>query len=296
MNKEIKKEVGIRLGFITDEVSNDLLQAADFAEHFGVRNIELRSVDGLSPFQFTDEKVKEIGEICRARGLSVNAISAPLFKCDIKNDGEYRSHVEGFDRLSDQALRLGARIIRGFDFWECGASLDERAERFQPIIDICRAKDIICAIEYDPSVHSSTPKKLSEFLNYVNDSKIMALYDPGNGVFTAPDEKPYPDAYELLKDRIVNVHVKDARIVDGHAEVVKVGDGLVDWSSLFKRLIADGYRGCVTLETHYRKNVVLTEEQLKLPGGYAFSAGAYEASAESMESLLKIIDKIKEND
>ena len=74
-----------------------------------------------------------------------------------------------------------------------------------------------------------------------------------------------------------------------------MGTGSADFVGIFKKLIADGYSGAVMLETHYRKNVELTEEQLKRPGGNAFSAGAYEASEESVVALKEIINKALED-
>ena len=90
------------------------------------------------------------------------------------------------------------------------------------------------------------------------------------------------------------MHVKDGINTDGHTTAVKVGTGSADFVGIFKKLIRDGYSGGVMLETHYRKNSELAEEQLKRPGGDAFSDGAYEASEESIIALKEIINKALE--
>jgi len=98
-----------------------------------------------------------------------------------------------------------------------------------------------------------------------------------------------------VKPYLAHIHIKDADIIDGKPDGVKIGAGLVDYKTLFARLIDDEYCGNVMLETHYRKNVELTEEQLKRPGGSTFSLGAYEASEESIVELKKIINSCKED-
>ena len=68
-----------------------------------------------------------------------------------------------------------------------------------------------------------------------------------------------------------------------------MGTGLVDYPALFARLRADGYDGWLSLETHYRKNAELSEEQLRRPQGAGFTAGGWEATAESAEALKELL-------
>ncbi len=291
----MKKGIPFSVGVITDEVSQSLAEAIDFCKGFGLTALELRSVDGVSPFEWTEEQVKEMKALCDEQGMRVTAISAPLFKCEIDDREAVAAHVASFERLCGFAKILGAELIRGFDFWDCGASLEARAKEYLPIIELCEKYDVRCALEYDPKVHSSDPIKLSDMVSAIDHPRIGALYDPGNGLFSNPAITPYPQGYEALADKLCHVHVKDAVVNDSAmgAEGVCVGQGQVDWHGLFTRLLADGYTGCVMLETHYRKNIELTEEQLQRPGGYGFSEGAYGASLESMEALLSIIKQVQ---
>ncbi len=293
--KELWDKLPFRVGVITDEVSQSLPCAIEFCERFGLCEVELRSVDGVSPFDWTEEQVREMKRLCDEHGMHVAAISAPLFKCDIDDPAAIAEQVRSFERLAGFAGILGTRLIRGFDFWECGASLAERAEQYRPIIELCEKYDVICALEYDPKVHSNTPQKLAQTVEAIRHPRIAALYDPGNGVFSDREGVPYPDGYEALKDRLCHVHVKDAVADDSPvgAEAVCVGKGQVDYLGLFRRLLSDGYSGCVMLETHYRKNAELSEEQLQRPGGYGFSDGAYDASLESMTALIQIIEEAR---
>ncbi len=282
-----------KLGVITDEVTQDIFEAAEFCKKHGLDCMEVRSVNDHSPFDFTDQDIADINAAAKKYDLSVCAISAPLFKCDFDDDKAIASHVQNFEKCAVRANQIGAKMIRGFDFWDSGVSLEKRAEKYKDIAQICQKYDIICVIEADPSVHSNTPHKTAELVKAIDSPYIKVLFDPGNEVWV--NEKASDDAYMAVKPYLAHIHIKDADIIDGKPDGVKIGAGLVDYKTLFARLIDDEYCGNVMLETHYRKNVELTEEQLKRPGGSTFSLGAYEASEESIIELKKIINSCKED-
>lgn len=283
-----------KLGIITDEVSQDIFEAAEFAKKHCLDSLEIRSVNNHSPYELTDKDVAEIKKAANENGLEIVAISSPLFKCDFLDEAAKKEHIEGFKKCVKIAKELGATMIRGFDFWSNGISLNDRAKAYAPIVKICEKEDITCVIEFDPSVHSSTAKLTAELVNEINHPRVKALFDPGNLPFADPNTPPFPNAYNQLMPNIAHIHIKDTVVIDGKADCVKIGGGMVDYKDMFKQLIKDGYTGNVMLETHYRKNVELTEEQLKRPGGVDFTNGAYPASEESIISLKNIIESALE--
>lgn len=286
-------KIKFKLGVITDEVTQDIFEAAEFCKKHGLECMEVRSVNDHSPFDFTDQDIADINAAAKKYDLSVCAISAPLFKCDFDDDAAIAFHIANFEKCAMRANQIGAKMIRGFDFWDSGVSIEKRAEKYKNIAQICQKYDIICVIEADPSVHSNTPHKTAELVKTIDSPYIKVLFDPGNEVWV--NEKASDDAYMAVKPYLAHIHIKDADIIDGKPDGVKIGAGLVDYKTLFARLIDDEYCGNVMLETHYRKNVELTEEQLKRPGGSTFSLGAYEASEESIVELKKIINSCKED-
>ncbi|MBE5782694.1 MAG: sugar phosphate isomerase/epimerase [Clostridiales bacterium] len=281
-----------QLGIISDEVSQNLREAAAFAKAYGLSALELRSVNDRGPFEWAMEDAQTIKAIADEFDLSIAAISSPLFKCSIHDEKAVSQHIAGFRRCAEYCHLFGCKLIRGFDFWDCGASLAERAEKFAPIIEICREYGITCALEYDPSVHASTPKKIKEIVESIHDPCIRALFDPGNGLFSTPNSHPYPDDYHLLKPLLVHIHMKDAICTEEGTQAVKIGDGQVNYPEFFQALKDDGYEGYLMLETHYRLNAQISEELLKLPGGSTFSQGAYAASKECMEAIQKMMNQL----
>lgn len=283
-------EIKFKLGVITDEVTQDIFEAAQFCHKHGLKCMEVRSINGRSPFDYTDEDVEQIVAAAKKYDLEVSAISSPTFKCEYNDEEAIKANVAGFEKCAIIANKLGAKYIRGFDFWNKDVPVEVRATMYSEIIALCEKYDVYCALESDPAVHSSTPHKLAELLTAINNPRIKALFDPGNEIWVTG--RASEDAYNKLAPcGIVNVHVKDGVNTNGHTNAVKVGTGVADFVGIFKKLIIDGYDGGIMLETHYRKNIELTEEQLKRPGGAAFSDGAYEASEESIVALKEIINK-----
>ena len=282
-----------KLGVITDEVSQHLEEAAVFARKNGLTVLELRSVENKGPFQWNEADAECFLAIINKYNLQIAAISAPLFKCDFQDDQTILDHIEGFRRCAGYCKMWGCKLIRGFDFWESGRSVQERAEKFKPIIEICEEYGIVCALEYDPSVHASTPAKIKEIVEYINNPCIRALFDPGNGLFSTPGSHPFPDDYQLLKPLFSHIHMKDAICLPEGTKSVCIGKGQVNYPALLQALKDEHYEGCLMLETHYRLNAELTEEQLKQPGGHLFSDGAYAASQESMEAFHEIMRQLK---
>ena len=88
------------------------------------------------------------------------------------------------------------------------------------------------------------------------------------------------------------MHVKDSVREGNGAHAVCIGEGEGQVREILSALHDDGYDGWLSLETHYRLDVSLDDETLRLPGGAAFSAGGAAASAQSMRALAAIIDEV----
>ncbi len=287
-----------KLGVITDEVSQDFEKGVMFAKRHGLDAVELRSAWGRDPFALEKEDITKIKEILRKYDMPICALSTPLFKCGFHEIGEIKKHQEGLKRCIAYAEELGAGMIRGFDFFADEAvTCEQIAEKLATPVQWISDAGLTLALEFDPTVNSTNARKLSKQVRTVNHPNVKALYDPGNDIFDPLHEIPYPDGYEFCQGLICHMHIKDAIRRDGKPVCVAVGTGWVDYPTLLRRLDRDGYDGYLVLETHYRLSQELMEDQLKHPGGYAFSEAGEGASEESMISLKHLIkNAIKEGE
>ena len=104
------------------------------------------------------------------------------------------------------------------------------------------------------------------------------------------------DGYEAVRSWLRHVHIKDAKLdADGNPQCVCIGTGAVDYPRLLRALLRDGYQGWLSLETHYRKNAVISEALMRQPGGAAFSEGGLAATAESIDALRTLLAQAKED-
>lgn len=283
---------GFRLGVITDEISQNVEDAIRIAKKYGLDGLELRSVDGKQLHRLSEQRLKEIAAMIHGAGLSVCGLSTPVFKCNLKNKEEVAAHHRLLRQYAELARRLDTRIIRGFSFWadrDFSAAYPDIVRELQCTVSVLEEYGVQFALEADPSVFATNGSKVAALVQEVSSPWIRALYDPGNNMWDPDGELPYPDAYDALRGDICHIHVKDAVRKQGRTEAVAIGMGQVGYERLLARLAEDAYDGWLVVETHYRLTSTLSEEQLKRPAGYGFSAGGEEATVECLESFLNLL-------
>ena len=274
-----------KIGFITDEVSQDFEVAAKLADKYGLTGLEIRSVNNKAPQELSDEDIRGIVDVLDSYGLVVPAISAPFFKCEL-NDEEIAAQLVVLERCIHLAQAVGAKLIRGFTFWDRGGfdeKLPQIVRAFDKPIAMLKAAGMTMVLEHEPSVYAANATKLKIILDAIDSPCIQALWDPGNLMFCNPIERP-EDGFRILSPYIRHVHLKDARLVNGKMEAVRLGDGDVGYEEHQYSIKNSGYDGYYMLETHYRLQTKISHDLLALPKGDAFSYMGYEATEESLQA------------
>lgn len=284
-------------GVISDEISQDMREAAELAYRYKLDGVEIRSVWEKGPHELTDKDIKEIKTILSDYNLDVCGISAPFFKCDIDDQRQIDEHIEILKRCIDLSYKLDVKFIRGFTFWSKGdfnSYFDRIVSKFETPIELLSKNGKILVLEFDPSVFATNAQKLVQVIKAIDSPFVKGLWDPGNDIYDPDGERPFPDGYNIIKDHMVHMHLKDAKkLPDGKVVSTPIGLGEVEYEEHFSKLIEDRYEGYVVLETHYRPKHDLSEALLALPKGSAFSYLGYEASEDSLKRWQKIMDKIK---
>jgi sugar phosphate isomerase/epimerase len=137
----------------------------------------------------------------------------------------------------------------------------ELARRWLPILDHAQETGVDCAFEVHPGEDLHDGASVETFLEHVRGhARACLLYDPSHFVLQCLDYLEYVDRYH---ERIRCFHVKDAEFrPDGRTGVYggyqawqeragrfrSLGDGQVDFTAIFTRLVKYGYRGWATLE------------------------------------------------
>ncbi|HIW53952.1 MAG TPA: sugar phosphate isomerase/epimerase [Candidatus Ruthenibacterium merdigallinarum] len=284
----------IRLAFITDEATQDFDEALRFAREHGLQGLELRSVQDMPIDLVPRSELRRFRRELDRHGLCVPNLAGSFYKCAPDGDAA-QEELKKLERLCDAADILGCRFIRGFAFFapDSGpldaAQLEPWFSRPAKLL-LRRGKTLL--LEADPSVNTTNHRTLAQLLQRLDSNAFGAIYDPGNDVFDPQGEKPYPDGYEAVQAYVRHIHVKDA-VYDaaGRPVCVCIGQGLVGYPALLSRLVRERYDGWLSLETHYRKQAALSEAQMRVPQGSAFSHGGWDAAAESADALRALLEQ-----
>ncbi|MGI8913887.1 MAG: sugar phosphate isomerase/epimerase family protein [Chloroflexota bacterium] len=264
-------------GIITDEVSQDLDVVIKLMQRFKVTGAEIRTIWNTPVDKLSAAQVQQLKQRLDAEGMFVPAVATPFFKCDLGDPGQYREHLAILRRSIDAAHALGAPLLRVFTFWRKAPlpNWEPILAAYQEPIALARQSGVVLCIENEPSCYIGTGAELGRFLRDLNVPEVRGIWDPGNTVA----EPAFPDGYTHVRGFCPHVHIKDLKVqADGRATSVPLGEGNLDIRGQLLALLADGYAGCISLETHWRPQQ-LSESLLRLPGGEQFSAFGEEASA-----------------
>ncbi len=253
---------------ITDEFSPDLDAALAGMADVGMTGAELRVISGRNMIELSDDEVDEVRAKVEARGMSVVGLASPLLKCVLPNSPPLDTRVQhdvfgspyNFEdqprltrRAFDIAERLGTHIIRVFSYWrtvEPDACFDAAASALHALAEEAAKRDLVIGLENEHACNAGTGAETSRLLQRLDHPALKVVWDPANASILG--EKPFPDGYVLVPAaRIAHVHAKDCDVKDHKPVWGAVGEMSVGWKGQLDALRRDGYRGWISLETHW---------------------------------------------
>ena len=256
------------LAAITDEFSQDLETAIRTMAELGMTGAELRMLLGKNIIDLNDAEVAQASEIVSRHGLEIVSIASPLLKCILPNspevDARFQQDVfaaahtfEDQPRLADRALeiaeRTGARIVRVFSYWRTvrpEACFERIARALEHLAGQAALHGRTIGLENEHACNIATGAETARLLEAVAHPNLKVVWDPANAYVSG--EPPFPDGYRYLPvERIVHVHAKDCRVENHRPIWCAVGEGAIDWKGQIRALADDGYKGWISLETHW---------------------------------------------
>jgi len=253
---------------ITDEFSPDLEAAVRSMASIGMTGAELRMVFGKNIIDLTDEELDRAIGIVRAQGLEVISIASPVLKCVLPDapDVDARFQQDSFNarhtiddqsRLAERAFeiaeRAGARIVRVFSYWRTvrpDKCFDRIVSALADLAARATRSGLTIGLENEHACNIATAAETAKVLAAVEHPNLKVVWDPANAFVAG--EIPFPDGYaKLPTNRIVHVHAKDCRVDGKRVSWGPLGECSVDWKGQVAALVRDGYRGWISLETHW---------------------------------------------
>ena len=245
----------------------------------------VEAVELVARKNISKETVPRAQNLLSRYGIFPNAVSAFTKLNEVVHE-----RVEETQELINKSLDLASLIGAPFTITYFGTNAllddDEAIERYVRSIGPClrraEEKGVTLLIEnlfdavpaeipesfrrrYRSSDPTRTAQGCRRLLEAVDSPWFQFNYDPGN--FLCGGEEPYPYAYEILRDYIRSIHLKDVVKYDGELHgapddlylqrdlggdymCVAIGQGAVNYDALLRRLNSDGYQGVIMLECH----------------------------------------------
>ena len=257
-----------KLGTITDGISRDFEYALDTMVETGLEYVELQYLWEKQVGDLTDADIERVKGLIEERNLKVSCIShhnLSALPVDTAVDASaYRGHIATLQRCIDVAQALGTNLVRIFSFRKemvlFGAEpvISEDAwttllNRLEEPLRIADAAGVTLVIETAISGNVTSAHLARKLIDELDAPHLKVLWDPCSSLYCT--EIPYPNGYEIIREHIAHVHLKDG-VVDLPAatfDFCAMRQGQMDpyYNDIVNALKRDGYDGAISLESVY---------------------------------------------
>ncbi len=241
-----------KLAAFADEIAPEIDVQIEHCRRNAVAFIELRGVSGKNVLDLDDALRREIKRKLDDSGIGIIAIGSPIGK--IRIDEPFAPHLERFKIAVELAEFFAAPFIRIFSYYpaenETHADLlarhrDEVLRRTQAKIEYLRGHAPVLVHENEAKIYGEKALQCLDLLTSINSPAFRAAFDFANFVQAREDVLK---AWEMLKDYVVHIHVKDALAGDGKIVPAGMGDGHI--AEILRDAARRGYHGVLSLEPH----------------------------------------------
>jgi sugar phosphate isomerase/epimerase len=291
MNKDLM------ISGFSDEISSDFDTQLEVVSNLGMNYISLRGIDGKNIGDFTVDEIKEnVLPRLQKAGIGVSSIGSPIGKVFINDEEGFAKQKLMLDTLCQISNLLQCKYIRIFSFYipkgeDADQYRDQVVSKLMEYAAIAEKYNVILLHENEKDIFGDIARRCHEILTEVGSPSFKGIFDFANFVQCGEDTQ---ECYDLLKDEIVYIHIKDAVTSDSQNVVCGTGEGKIP--EILAQFIKSGYKGFLTLEPHLvlfdsLKDLELEDatEIIKDNKGLD-GAGGYKLQ---YEALLEILRKIE---
>jgi sugar phosphate isomerase/epimerase len=291
MNKDLM------ISGFSDEISSDFDTQLEVVSNLGMHYLSLRGIDGKNIGDYTVDEIKDnVQPRLQKAGIGVSSIGSPIGKVFINDEDGFAHQKIMLDTLCQISNLLNCKYIRIFSFYiPKGDNADQYREevvsKLKEYAAIAEKYNVILLHENEKDIFGDIGRRCHEILTEVGSPYFKGIFDFANFVQCGEDTQ---ECYDLLRDEIIYIHIKDAVTSDSQNVVCGTGEGKIP--ELLKQFIQSGYKGFLTLEPHLvlfdsLKDLELEDatEIIKNDKGLD-GAGGYKLQ---YEALLEILQKIE---
>ena len=286
-----------------DEIAQDLTIQLESLKKLDMHYVEMRGVDGNNLIYHSMEKIREIKKRLDEAGIRISALGSPLGKIGIEDP--FEEHFEDFRHAVEIAHMVETENIRMFSFYmpegqkagenqrkeELRRYRGQVFERIGQMQEYAARNDIVLLHENEKGIYGERASECLDLMENFGGEHFKAIFDFANFVQAGEDTR---EAYQLLKDHIAYIHVKDALAESG--KVVPAGQGDGNVVEILGKLFADGFAGFLSLEPHLFDFVGfagLEKEKTNIKAGERKKLSGYETFTLAHDALLSVLEQIE---
>lgn len=274
-----------------DEIDAELHRQLDVLEQHQIKHIEMRAVNHKLLVSHTLSEAAEVKQHLDAGGFKLSAIGSPLGKIGINEP--FGPHLDLFKHTLELAKVMEAPYIRMFSFYipkgqNPADYRDQVLERWQLFIEAAKGSGIVLLHENEHGIYGDIPERCLDLAQSLSSDSFKLIFDFAN--FVQCQVQNYPYAYELLKDHITYIHVKDALRTNGSVVPAGLGDGHI--KEILSELMKDDYEGFLSLEPHLWDYSDFSKLSVDSPC-FQSEQVAYKRFSLAVQALRKILNDIK---
>ncbi len=280
----------------SDEISSEFDTQLEVVSNLGMHYISLRGIDGKNIGDYTVDEIKEtVLPRLQRWEIGVSSIGSPIGKVFINDEEGYENQKVMLDRLCQISNLIDCKYIRIFSFYipkdeDADQYKEEVIRKIKEFATIAEKYNVILLHENEKDIYGDIARRCHEILKAVASPSFKAIFDFANFVQCGEDTQ---ECYDLLKDEVVYIHIKDAVSTDSQNVVCGTGEGKIP--EILAQAIDSGYKGFLTLEPHLvlfdsLKDLELEEATDIIKDNKGLDgAGGYKLQYESLLNILKTI-------
>ena len=269
-----------------DEIDPSVEKQMALLEELGIGWVEFRSGDGTGVADYTEEQAEKLMERLERKNIRISAVGSPIGKINITD--EFESHLVKLSHVAKLAKIWNTPFIRCFSFFipegeKPEKFRDEVFRRMDRMVELAAKENLILLHENEKEIYGDIASRCLDLMENFGGANLKATFDFANFVQCGQDTL---EAWDMLKDHVAYVHVKDA-LFDG-GRVVPAGQGDGNLKEIFSRLDKKGYQGSLSLEPHLADFTGLSGlEKNAEKRGRTDTEAAFVTAYEALKALLR---------
>ncbi len=256
-----------------------VFEAIELFRKIGLDGAEIVIQDGYKsglPTDCPEELLSQVKACAEANHIEIPCLTPYNSRFNALDEDVRQAEIAGIAKVIDYCDYLGAKYIRIYGGnvapGEEGDRWDEKhaklVESMRTLGDLAAKKGVTLVIENHFNTMTVSAKQSADTIKEINHPNVKILYDQANLTFT--NNEDWPEATALQKGLVGHMHVKDLVFKGGNKAFVGngdvshpdedsrnvitriVGEGVIEWPDILRRMKADGYEGWLSLEYERR--------------------------------------------